>query len=395
MVYALAMSTGPIIGGALVERVDWRWCFYINLPCDGAAFILLVLFLKVHNPRTDFRRGLAAIDWLGTLFVIGATLMLLLGLQYGGEQYAWSSVVVLCLIIFGVVVFGVFLGIEWKVAKYPLLPKRLFTRRDVIALFVLISMHGFAMYATTYFIPFYFQEVLGATAIKSAVWFLPSACMMAIFSIVTGLYLRFTGKYTWLIICGMGICTLGIGLLIDLPSYISWPRIIIYQLLVGLGLGPNFQAPLLALQAKFPPADVGVAVSAASAIRSLSAAFSIILGGVIIENRLAAHRKDFVAAGIPPSTAAQIAGSGASGSHEIIGKLPQMQQRVLLQALRDSLSNMWIFYTSLMVIGFAASFFIGRVSLSSDHVEHKTGLQTEEANRLVHAKKPVSETEMA
>lgn len=49
-VYAIAISSGPIIGGALAESIGWRWCFYINLPFQGIAFALLVFFPRRSRP---------------------------------------------------------------------------------------------------------------------------------------------------------------------------------------------------------------------------------------------------------------------------------------------------------------------------------------------------------
>jgi MFS family permease len=240
---------------ALAESIGWRWCFYINLPFQGIAFALLVFFLHVHEPRTEIIKGLMAVDWLGSIALTGSVLMLLLGLQYGGEVHPWSSAIVVCLILFGVLVCGVFVGIEWKLARYPVLPLRIFTTVPIVALFVVDLTHGFLLYGTAYFFPFYFQVVVGATPINSAVWSLPLAIPLALFTIGTGLYMRKTGNYLYMIIAGMAISTLGTGLLIEFGVEINWPKIIIYQLIIAVGLGPNFQAPTIALQARFPPAD--------------------------------------------------------------------------------------------------------------------------------------------
>ncbi|KAJ4375353.1 hypothetical protein N0V83_002439 [Neocucurbitaria cava] len=394
-VYAIAISSGPLIGGVLAENIGWRWCFYINLPFQGIAFALLVFFLHVHDPRTEIIKGLMAVDWLGSIAITGSVFMLLLGLQYGGEVYPWSSAIVVCLILFGVLVCGIFVGIEWKLARYPVLPLRLFTTRPIIALFVVDLTHGFLLYGTAYFVPFYFQVVVGATPIDSAVWSLPLAIPLALFTIGTGLYMRKTGKYLYMIIAGMALSTLGTGLLIDFGAEINWPKIIIYQLIIAVGLGPNFQAPTIALQARFPPADAAVAVSAASAIRALSAAFSIVLGGVILENRLSAQSGRLIASGVSPAIAEAIARNGAAGSVELVAQLTPAQQNIFRLAVKDSLADMWIFFVVLSGIGLIASFLVGSDELSDEHVEHKTGLGVEEANRLVHEKPRVTEPESA
>jgi MFS family permease len=69
VMWALAGSTGPLLGGALTQFLSWRWCFWINLPVCGVAFVLLLLFLDVHNPRTKLGEGVMAIDWFGTLSI--------------------------------------------------------------------------------------------------------------------------------------------------------------------------------------------------------------------------------------------------------------------------------------------------------------------------------------
>jgi len=270
-----------------------------------------------------------------------------------------------------------------------------FTTLPIIALFVVDLTHGFLLYGTAYFVPFYFQVVLGATPINSAVWSLPLAIPLALFTIGTGLYMRKTGKYLYMIIAGMVISTLGTGLLIDFGAETNWPKIIIYQLIIAVGLVPNFQALTIALQARFPPADAGVAVSAASAIRALSAAFSIVLGGVILENRLSAQSGSLIASGVRPAMAEAIAQNGAAGSVELVAQLTPAQQNTFRLAVKDSLADMWIFFVVLSGIGLIASFLIGSEELSDEHVEHKTGLGVEEANRLVHEKPRVTEPEFA
>jgi MFS family permease len=89
VMWALAGGLGPILGGLFTQLVSWRWCFWINLPVSGLTFVLLILFLDVHNPKTKLSSGLKAIDWFGTFSILAVTLLLLLGLDFGGATYPW------------------------------------------------------------------------------------------------------------------------------------------------------------------------------------------------------------------------------------------------------------------------------------------------------------------
>jgi len=80
--------------------------------------------LHLDNPKTPVWDGLKAVDWLGSLTIVGGTLMLLLGLEFGGVSFSWDSVTVICLIIFGVFVASLFILNEWKFARYPIMPLR-------------------------------------------------------------------------------------------------------------------------------------------------------------------------------------------------------------------------------------------------------------------------------
>jgi EmrB/QacA subfamily drug resistance transporter len=248
IVWALAGGVGPIVGGVFTEKVTWRWCFYVNLPISGVGMLILTFVLKLKNPRTPIRAGLAAVDWLGVVTVVGGTLMFLLGLEFGGVTFPWASPTVICLIVFGVLVSGLFVIVEWKFAKYPIIPMRLFKVRSNVASLAVSACHGFVFISASYYLPLYFQAVLGASPLLSGVYVLPFSISLAVASSATGIFIRKTGKYLPCIIFGMTVMTLGYGLFIDLESRANWAKIIIFQLIAGIGVGPNFQSPLISLQ---------------------------------------------------------------------------------------------------------------------------------------------------
>lgn len=110
---------------------------------SGFAFIIIFFFLDVHNPKTKISDGFKAIDWFGSVTLLGVTIMTLLGLDLGGETFPWSSPKVICLIVFGVLMSGLFFFSEAKLARYPLIPLGLFRERSNIASCAVAFVHGF------------------------------------------------------------------------------------------------------------------------------------------------------------------------------------------------------------------------------------------------------------
>lgn len=218
---------------------DRRQCFYINLPLDGAALVIIAIFLDLKTPKTPLLEGLKAIDWLGALLVVGGVLMFLFGLEYGGVTYPWDSATVLCLIIIGVFTMGLFLINEWKFAKAPVMPLRLFKYRSNLACLGVCAVHGMVFISGSYYLPLYFQAARGATPLLSGVYILPQALSLSFASMATGIYIRKTGQYLPAIWFGMVFLVLGYGLFIDFDANSSWAKLIIYQIISGIGVGKS------------------------------------------------------------------------------------------------------------------------------------------------------------
>jgi len=148
-IWAIAGGVGPILGGVFTQLLSWRWIFWVNLPFSGLAFLLLLLFLDVHNPRTKVHDGLRAIDWYGSFSILGLTVMLLLGLNFGGTTFPWDSTKVICLIVFGCLMSVVFIFSERHLAKYPLMPLGILRDRSNVLSLLVGFMHGFVSIKNT------------------------------------------------------------------------------------------------------------------------------------------------------------------------------------------------------------------------------------------------------
>lgn len=351
------------------------------VPFDAIAFVIILLFLDIETPKTAIIPGLKAIDWIGVLTITAGTIMFLLGLTYGGVSFPWSSATVVCLLVFGVVFIVLFFLNEWKLAKYPMMPLRIFKHKSNIASLCVCFVHGFVFISGAYFYPLYFQAVLGASPILSGVYLLPFVLSLSLTTVFVGIFIKKTGQYLPPIYFGVLFMTIGFGLYIDLPNGRTWGRIFPYQIIAGLGVGPNFQAPLIALQTLIEPRDIATATATFGFVRQLSTAISVVIGGVIFQNGMM-KREGTIAKAIGQSTAMKIGGGGAGAATGIVKALPEPGRTVATGAYTDSLRTAWIFYVCISACGIVAAAFIGKKVLSKEHAVAKQGLEQEEVNRL-------------
>ncbi|KAI0877716.1 multidrug resistance protein fnx1 [Hypoxylon argillaceum] len=373
-VWALASAIGPVLGGVFTSKATWRWCFWINLPISGLGFAILLFVLKLHNPRTPVRKGLAAIDWLGSLLIIGATLQLLFGLEFGGVAYPWKSVTVIALIVFSIVTFGVAIIVEKYVAEYPVIPLRLFKSRHNIASFAVCFVHGAVFISGSYYLPLYFQAVVGSSSLLSGAYLLAFALPLSFGSAFTGIWMKKTGQYLPAIIFGMFFLTLGFGLFIDLGSPVNWAKLVVYQIIAGIGVGPNFQSPLIALHSGLHPKDIAAGTSTFQFIRQLATSISIVVGGVVFQNGMQRQYPTLLAQ-LGPELADKLSGGSAGANVALVASLQGEQGRVARDAYWNSLRELFIVFTALSALGLLIGPLVGQRKLSKEHTEHKTGLQ--------------------
>ncbi|SEB98069.1 MFS transporter [Paenibacillus sp. GP183] len=154
-IFGLSSVAGPQIGTFLSEFWGWRWCFYVNLPIGIMSFLVLLYALK--ESRSDRR---PKIDYLGTAFLVICTVSLMLALEWGGKDYAWSSWQIISLFATSLLIGILFIRVELR-ASEPVLPLSLFKNRMVVGISLACLCQGAIMFSAIAYLPIFSTAVLG------------------------------------------------------------------------------------------------------------------------------------------------------------------------------------------------------------------------------------------
>lgn len=311
------------------------------MPIGAAVFAALFFFLDVPSPHTPVKAGLKAVDWTGSVMCIGGALMVLLALDLGDVTFPWSSATVICLLVFGVLTIGLFVLNEWKFARHPIVPLRLLSSPSKAAAYAVFALNAFVFIGLTYYLPLYSQAVLGADALASGLHLLPLIVSCSLAAAGAGLFIQRTGRYRPLMFVAQALLTLGVGLFIQLGPEPSVERLFVFQVIAGVGAGLNLEAPLLAAQAAVGVRDTAAVIATMGFLRAIATAVSVVAGGVIFQNTMAASAPALVTS-LGPKMASLFDGDHAAANIELVRTLPGDQQGPVRYTYFSALRNVWI-----------------------------------------------------
>jgi EmrB/QacA subfamily drug resistance transporter len=245
-------AIGLLLGGALTEVLDWRWCLYVSIlfavPAAIAGTRLLQHVRVPSRPRLDVP---------GALVASAGLFALVFGLARA-ESDGWGDPVTLAFLAGSAILLAGFIALERRVAQ-PLLPLRIVGDRDRGASFLAIGTGSAGLFALFLFLTFYLQDTKGFTALETGLAFLPMSFSIApTVAIVSTRVLPRTGARP-LVPAGMILAGVGMVLLTRIGVDTDYATHVLPSLvLVGVGFGMAV-APSFAIATAVRPQDSGVA----------------------------------------------------------------------------------------------------------------------------------------
>jgi EmrB/QacA subfamily drug resistance transporter len=347
-VFGLSTVIGPLLGGYLVEHLNWRWIFYINLPLGVLAMIVLGIVFKPHTRSVRHK-----IDYIGAAFMAGGLTCLILFTSEGGTTLPWSSIELWLLLVLGIVLLVGFV-LEERTAVEPIMPLVLFRERVFTIAGAVGFIVGLAMFGSITFLPLYLQVVKSSTPTSAGLQLLPLMGGILVASITSGRLISRIGRYKMFPIMGTALMTIAMGLLstlkLDTPLHVLNG----YMLLLGIGLGLVMQVLILAVQNAVEFRHMGAATSGATLFRSIGGSIGVAVFGAIFSNGLA-NRLDNL---LPPNTVLP-PGLGPNTIHQ----LPDTVRNDYLIAFSGSLHTVFQVAAVVSLLGFVLAWFMTDVPL--------------------------------
>ncbi|MEU2223500.1 MFS transporter [Streptomyces sp. NPDC018347] len=336
MVSAVSTALGPIVGGLLVEHVDWQSVFYINLPigvlaCAFSAFVL---------PQSKTGTGRHRFDVTGVVLLALGLLSVVFGVVKG-ETWGWTSAGTWTAILAGLLLLIVFGRHETRTA-HPLLPMRLFRSRTLTIGAIITALNFFVMLGVIFFVMLYLQNVRGLTPVQAGVRTLPLSLASLVASpLGATLTARFGARFCMPL--GMLLQAAACFALLtwsgDSSYTTMWPPFVA----LGLGVGMVLSASSDAIVGNAPVRDGGVAGGLQATTLQIGGALGTSVLVSVISARVGATlRTELTGAGVPDTLAGKLAeakDAAAMGVAPVSGTMPDPLRAAVAEGSHQAFMN--------------------------------------------------------
>jgi len=278
-VSALALAIGPLLGGLLTEKINWSWIFFINVPIG----VLGVLAARVFIDETKDSSVEQRLDLPG-LLTSGVGLFALTFGLIETNNHAWTSTIVLSMLLLGVVSLALFVVLELR-QRIPMLDLTLFRDRTFAGANAAMLMVGLAMFGIFFFTSLFVQNILGFSAIETGASFLPMTVLIILVAPVAGKISDQVGP-RWLMGAGMVLLSISLLLFGRLEVDSTFWGLLPAMLAGGFGMAITMAPTTSAAMGSVPVDKAGVGSAVINSMRQVGGSIGIAVMGALVATQL-------------------------------------------------------------------------------------------------------------
>ncbi|TDW98915.1 MFS transporter [Kribbella sp. VKM Ac-2566] len=300
----LGIAVGPVVGGAVVDGLNWQWIFWLNVPVGVVAVVLATRVL------TESRGTAKQLDLLGLVLATSGVLSVVWGVVHGADD-GWTSVGVLGSLLAGGVLLAAFLGWERRTVA-PMLPLRLFSVRSFSVVNVVAFSFAVGVFGAVFLLAQFFQVVQGYTPFQSGVRTLPWTAAPLVVAPIAGLIVDRVGPRI-LIVLGQAFLATALGwIALVTTATTQYGELVAPFVLAGIGMGLTFAPSASLVMASAADADRGVASGTNNTIREVGVAMGVAVLASVFASAGSYESPTQYAAGLVPAvwTGAAIVAAG-------------------------------------------------------------------------------------
>ncbi|MGX2994543.1 DHA2 family efflux MFS transporter permease subunit [Streptomyces sp. JNUCC 64] len=279
---------GPVVGGTLVDLVDWRWMFLVNLPLGATALLLAVRALPAGPHRGDPGQRL---DVVGLALLSPGFAALVYGLTSAAHGGDAASPGVLAALVGGTALLVAYPVHALRASVTPLIDVRMFAERGFALAVVLMFLVGAVANALLFLTPLYHQQARDSGVLRAGLLLIPSGVLGAVGAVVSGRTAdRVTARLTSAV--GMAVTALGALVFALAGPGTGTGRLSVALGVTGFGIGLTAPGTMAFLYRAVGEARAARATSALFVFNQLGGALGIAVAAVVLQHRLAGAAGD-------------------------------------------------------------------------------------------------------